>query len=420
MKAVLYVAFLLFSFSLGAQVIRPKEVKRPKVKKVDPRVVNPSIKNSMKVIKSGELYVRNGAQSYTTTTLPSGKVLVAWSNYKAKGEATFYTPTLSPYTPVIYTDNNYEHEVAISQQKAVTFANGNVLIVYFNRYKIARMKFDLRLMYVVFDKDGKLIRNPTQIDFKPKARNGLVGLSIGKHPKRAYVYFTEKYMETFRNGSNENYDTYFFATNETGKISEPVKKVLSGYNDFAPWPVSVSKDPSGGIFMGLRKRDLFVEYYHGPGNYSPDWKVQVTRNVYDINLVAVHGHKDRKALILYTEGKTGIQNNDRLVYQIVGEDGAGEKIAITDEPVKSHMVKSLSLKDGSVFVSVISGPSSKKAKATGWLIDPNGVLTKGPFQFIDEFKYWKEDFDMTQLINGQVFVIYKGSDSKPRYVVISQ
>ncbi len=421
-SAAFLLAPFIFSSGLQAQVKkiqRDQRIQRPAKIKANPNLLKPGNANSMKIIKSGQLNVRHGAKAYTytATTLADGKVMVAWSTNYPKGEAIFLTPTLTPYTPVVFTDNNIRGGTAFEQQKAVTLNNGNVLLAYLERYEPSPNKRALRIKYVVFNKNGELIRMPTPVDFTPKSRNSLKYLNIAANPggRRAYVYFTESYRESFRGGANDNLDTYYFGTDERGTLLHPVKKVLYGYNRFAPKNLSAITAPNGGLFLGYKKRDLFVDYHIGPDK-SPEWKVQATHNIYDLTPVGLHPVNFRDAMLIYVEGKA-VTDNNRLVCQVVGEGSQGEKKIIVDRPVTPLNVKTLSLKDRSVFISV-ADRGSNGTSATGWIVDQTGAVKKGPFRYIEDFKYHTLNFAMTQLINGQVFVMYQDKEGKPRYVVV--
>lgn len=427
MKSIICFILIFISFSLSAQVVKPKKVTRPNTKvttkksavpniKTYPKAINLSSSDELKIISSGELYVRNGAWNYTTTTLPDGKVLVAWASSQSRGEATFYTPTLTPYTPIIYTNNKNKSLSAFTKQEATVFKNGNALIVFFEEYRVSKTSVALRLMYVVFDKDRKIIRGPAKVLFTPKTNNSLKDLSvIAGSNTSANVYFTETYME----GSNERSDVYKLTIYDNGSILEHCKRVFYGINNFAPRQLDASHDQSfGGAYIGYKSRDLYVERVD-------NWKVQATHNVYDLNFIAVHGvagydhenlHSIKQAVIFYTEGKTA-GAKERLICNTVTEKGPGAKTAITEHGVLAYQVKTLSLKDNSIFVSVAEDLGDNY-KATGWIINKNAEIIKGPFQFIDNFNYKPENFSMTQLINGQVFVAYEGLDKKPKYVVV--
>ncbi|MDN5213189.1 hypothetical protein QQ020_14065 [Fulvivirgaceae bacterium BMA12] len=421
-SAALLLAPFIFSSGLHAQVKkiqRDQRIQRPAKIKANPNILKPGNANSMKIIKSGSLNVRNGAKAYTytATTLPDGKVMVAWSTNYPKGEATFFTPTLTPYAPVVFTDNNIRGGTAFEQQQAVTLSGGKVLLAYLERYEPLPNKRALRIKYVVFNKNGEIALWSAPIDFTPKSRNSLKYLNVTTNPggSRAYIYFTESYRESFRGGANDNFDTYYFATDERGRMVHPVKKVLHGYNTFAPKNLNVITATNGGLFLGYKKRDLFVDFHLGPDK-SPEWKVQATHNIYDLTPVGVHPVNFRDAMLIYVEGKAAT-NNQRLVCQVVGEGNPGEKKIIVDRPVNPLNVKTLSLKDRSVFISVTDG-SSKGSSATGWIIDQTCAVKKGPFRYIEDFKYHTLNFAMTQLINGQVFVMYQDKEGRPRYVVV--
>ena len=422
MRTLIKLLILLFiPTGAAAQVSQPPKFRKPAVK-IQPEILNPSVSTSLKIIASGDLKADHGATwGFAATTLPDGKMMVAWSNNYSKGEAQLYSPTMTPHTATVYTKNNYRGGSVFFTQEALAFDNGNVLLVYIERYPLSQSDFGYRLAYVILNKNGQIVRNPTVLSgFTPKTDESLVSLNVASNPgnSRAYVFFTENYRQPVSGGVNDCVDTYLFVTDQSGRIAKPVKKVLAGYNAFSPRSISVSKDPIGGLFLGHKSRDLFVEYFLDPLSPESVWKVQATRNRYDLDLVGIHGVSNRKALMLYTEGKTGIGNTNRLAYRIVGKDAVSKKIVISESEVDGRLVESISLKNRSVFV-VIPEMIDRTYRATAILLSEDGTILKEPFTIIEEFQYHAATFDITEMYNGQVLVIYQDINNKPRYIVVN-
>lgn len=428
MKVFLIIFSFVISWTSFGQVNPPVTIKTPvstatEISKVN--LITPVDTNSFKVIKTGEIEAPNGASCYATSTLPDGKVMLAWSTIypNAHGEASLFTPTLTPHSKVVYTKNDAGGMVSFTDQKAVSFVNGNVLIVYFHQCKDDADKMQSKVKYVVINNEGRIVRGPIELDFQPKDDFSLSNLNVTSEDYVSHIYFTEGYNTSGRGYANKNNDTYYVSIDILGNICHPVRKVLSDYNVFATPAVYLARNANGGHFLAYKSRDLFVHSYPY-SNYSLEglsWKQQAIRNVYDLEPIAINSIGNNKAMLFYTDGKTTLNANNRLVCSIADENGVGEMKVVTENQFNQALVKTLSLKDGSIFILNRDRSSASEQFAMfGRVIDKEGNVVKGPFPVITDMAPHADEklLSMTQLINGQIFILYQGEDKKVMYKVI--
>jgi len=304
--------------------------------------------NEISVIKQGNLNTGRKASQVTAATLNNGNIFIAWEdlapiagqqNEGAAGYVLMFNQQMQQLgTSIIYTPAR--QSFSLGDNKAVSFANNNILIVYIDKEDGGKGKF------VIFNPQTKRIYGPTVFN---DTQTEWISLTKEAGSNAALIAFHKKTGQT---GSGK-----LLVVNSSGRILIPVQTFNSlGLTS----NISASLLPDGLMFLtfktGFTYTKVIDPYCHiavDGGRITGQFDPIETCTLGNGNILMVHSH-----------GRYTIHNRNG--------DTIGQPVTLLAQGANKVMTTKMA--NGNIFLSAVD----RDGKVSCFVLDNQGKIVKGP------------------------------------------